>query len=193
MNYLICCIFFTFTFNSTAQKVLNLIHRVELKIEKSKYTKALELLNKAELLNYDFCGISDLEVKQLIVRNRLLIFDAKNEALHAANELNKLDYYFSENLDSIKMTYFLKVIDKAIIKMQIDSCLNKLDTIKYEDLYINFPLNVNFSNKPFLLTYKTLKSIKRATFKTTEENSKSSNLDRFKDAVRKEAFYLMLL
>lgn len=193
MKLLVFYLFLCSTINANSQKSLRLIKRAELKIENGKYDKALKFLDRAESISYGFCGVSVIEAQQEIAFNKLRIYDFRHEDLKAANKLNELSYYFGRNLDSIKISYFIKAHGKGLVKKEIDSCLSNLNSIKFEDFYYEFPLNVLFSEKPFQLTSETMRILKISTYVNTDENKDIDPVIRFRNAVRNQPFYLLLI
>lgn len=175
-----------------SQNGFKVIQKAEKKIEQGNLDRANKLLNKADSMDYGFCGNAWMEARDLIALNRIKILESKGQYLQAANTLNQEHLFYGSNLDSLKMTYFLKVIDKSKIKSEIDSCINRLYSIDSVDFLGGYSFNVNFSDEPFYLSYETLRNIKRQTFLTTDKNKDLSNLDRFKLAIREQSFYLLL-
>ena len=174
------------------QKGFGVIKRAEKKIEQGKYDKAEKLLKKADSMNYGFCGNAWIDAREAIAENRIKIFNAKGEYLMAANTLNAINFYHGENLDSLKMAYFIKALDKNLIKKEIDSCINLITTLDSIDFITGLDLNVNFSNTPFTITYKTLRSVRRDTFVQTETNKNTPLLERFKNSLIRQPFYMLL-
>jgi tetratricopeptide (TPR) repeat protein len=184
-----------FIFASTflfCQEGFDVIRRAEKKIEQGKLEKALKLLDKAGSMNYGFCGNAWIDAREAIVLNQVKIYDAKGEYLMAANTINSAYLYFGENLDSLKMAYFIKSIDKESIKRELDSCINLITTLDSVSFLRGFEFNVTFSNTPFFISHKTLDSVRRDTFIQTETNKNTPLLDRFKNSLRSQPFYQLL-
>ncbi len=176
-----------------SQNGFKVIRKAEKQIEKGNLTKALKLLDKANSMDYGFCGNAWNEAEEAIAFNRVKIYDATGEFLKAANELNSINYYYRENLDSLKIVYFIKDIDKQIIKREIDSCIATINNLDSIDFYFGLDLNVNFSEKPFHISYETLKIVRKDIFMLTDENKNVSMLNRFQLSLNKQPFYLLLL
>jgi len=175
-----------------SQEGFDVIRRAEKKIDHGNYEKALKLLEKADSMNYGFCGNAWIEAREAIVLNRIKIYDAKGEHLKAANALNSANLYYGENLDSLKIAYFIKTIDKEQIKREIDSCINLISTLDSIDFLMGLEFNVTFSDTPFIISHNTLESVRRYTFDQTETNKNTLLLDRFKSSLRRQSFYLLL-
>lgn len=180
---------------SFSQKGFDVIRKAEKKINQGNYNKALKLLNKADSMNYGFCGNAWMEARAAIAFNKTKIAAAQGEYLLAANELNKMSYsfYHQEDIDSLKMTYLLKTIDKEIMRNEIDSCLNLISTIENEYFYVGLYLDVDFIQNPFHITYETLTSVRKDTFIQTDKNASLSNIERFRASIRNQSFYRLLL
>ena len=178
--------------NLYSQDGFDVIQRAEKKIENGKYEKALKLLEKADSMNYGFCGNTWIEAREAISFNRFKIFDAKSEYLQAANTLNSINLNYSENIDSLKMSYFIKAVGKKIIKHEVDSCINLISSIDSIDFILGFELKVLFSNQPFQLSYDTFRTVRRDTFIQIESNKDILPLERFKNSLRRQPFYLLL-
>lgn len=174
------------------QEGFDIIRQAEKKIEQGKYEKAETLLKRADSMNYGFCGNAWIEARDAIALNRVKILDAKGEHLQAANVLNSANLYYGENLDSLKMTYFIKALNKDSIKKEIDSCLNLITTLDSINFWMELELNVAFSDTPFIISHSTLREAKRDTFLQTEANKDIPLLDRFKGSIRRQPFYLLL-
>ncbi|MFK7783902.1 MAG: hypothetical protein AB8B56_02240 [Crocinitomicaceae bacterium] len=188
-------VFFLFTFATTClycQEGFDVIRRAEKKIEQHKYEKALKLLEKADSMNYGFCGNAWIEAREAIALNRIKIFDAKGEHLKAANTLNSVNFYFGENLDSLKTAYFIKALDRNLIKEEIDSCINLISTLDSVDFFMGLEFNVSFSDSPFIISSSTLRFVRRDAFIQTEINKDIPILERFKNSLRRQSFYLLL-
>jgi tetratricopeptide (TPR) repeat protein len=175
------------------QNGFNVIRRAEKKIEQGKFEKAEKLLKKADSMSYGFCGNAWVEAKESIALNRVKIFDAKGEYLNAANTLNSVFYYYEKNVDSLKVMYFLKTLDKDFMKKEIDSCINLITSLDSDDFLNGIELNVSFSNSPFIISYNTLISIRKDMYLQTEDNKNTPFLDRFKGSLRRQPFYMLLL
>jgi tetratricopeptide (TPR) repeat protein len=176
-----------------SQNGFELIRKAEIKIEKGKYRKALNFLEKADKLNYGFCGITKSEAWEAITLNRVKIFDAKGQYLEAANFLNSSSYISETDFDSLKMSYFLKVCDKQLMKKEIDSCLNQITSIDSIDFINGIELNVSFSTQPFIISFKSSQLILEETYRQTALNKDILLIDRFYKAFRNQNFYLLLL
>lgn len=178
-----------------SQNGFNVIRKAEKKIVKGNYDKAMKLLNKAESMSFGFCGNAYWEAYEIIANNRIKIYTAQGQSLKAANELNNRSFLFDYpgNTDSLKMVFFLKSIDKQTIKNQLDSAISIIPKIDQEFFYSEFNLQVCFSEKPFALSFKTMRLIRRETYIETEQNKDFTELERFKSAIKNQAFYQLLL
>lgn len=177
------------------QNGFDVIRKAEKKIEQGNYSKAMKLLCKADSMSFGFCGNAWWEARESITLNKCKIYTVKGESLKAANTLNNtvFNMIVSENIDSLKMVYFLKSIDNQIIKQQLDSVISLITSINPEWFLSGFSLPVNFSEKPFYLSYDTMRSIRRETYIESEQNKYLTELERFKLAIKKQDFYQLLL
>lgn len=195
MKTILFSLFLINTVFSSSQDGFKVIHKAENKIAHKKYNQALELLNKASTMDYGFCGNAWMEAKDKIALNRIIIYEVRGESLKAANELNNshINFYNGENSDSLKMIHFLKTINKEIIKNQLDSAIKSLAVVDDQYFYSDFSLAVTFSEKPFYISYETMRSIRKKTYITNELNKNIPVLNRFKIAIKNQAFYSLLL
>lgn len=176
-----------------SQNGFTMIRKAEKQFEKGNLKKALKLLDKADSMDYGFCGNARYEADEAIAFNRLKIYDATGDYIKAANELNSINYYYRGNVDSLKIIYFIKGFDKQIIKREIDSCIATINNLDSIDFFSGLDLNVNFSEKPFHISYETLKNVRKDTFMLTEENRNIPMLNRFQLSLIKQPFYLLLI
>ncbi|MNJ84682.1 hypothetical protein D3C87_21400 [compost metagenome] len=185
-----CCVFL-FSFG---QKGFEVIEQAEKQIEKGNYKKAEKLLNKADSMDYGFCGLAWGEARSIIAINRCKIRAGRGEYLLAANQLNNTDYWNSYELDTLKMTYFIRSLGKEIIKREIDSCLEAIvsvDSTEWMDFELT--LYVGFSEKPLIFSYETSQMIFRDVIYPSKEYKEKTLIDRFRLAVKKQYFYQLLL
>lgn len=194
MKSIAFCCFCFLSFHSFSQKGYQFIERAEKQIEKGNYKKASRLLDKAGAADYGFCGLAWIEARFDIAANRAKIRAEKGEYLEAANDLNEMVNNSRYDLESLRMTYFIRALGKERIKREIDSCLEsmtRIDTtgwMEVEELY----LNVRFSEKPFVIAYDTVLLIYGQTFSPREEDRDKPLIERFRIAVRNQPFYKQL-
>lgn len=185
------CLVFLFSFG---QNGFDLIHRAEKQIEKGNYRKASKLLDKADSSCLGTCGLAITEGHEAIRFNRLKIrAEMRHDYINVANELNAGNFYFVEGIDSLKMSYFIKCLDKKILKREIDSCLEAIEELDSSNLEYDFALNVSFSNKPFKLSYYSGSAIFHEIYYLNSKDKEIAIIDRFRKAVKNQAFYKLLL
>lgn len=181
-------------FFSFGQEGLKVINRAGKEIDKGRYKKAAKLLDKADSMNYGFCGLAWIDAKQGIAFHRTKILAHNGEYLKAANELNRIDIYEAdEDMDSLKMDYFTKCIDKKILKHEIDSCLESIRSLENLEFDYELVLNTSFSEKPLKISYNNVMKIHVETFIPASRDKETVIIDRFRKAVRNLAFYKLLL
>lgn len=194
MKSLVLYCFSLLSFNTFSQEGYRFIERAEKQIEKGNYQKASKLLDKADSSGYGFCGLAWIEAHWEIAANRVKIHAGKGEYLEAGNELNGMVNQMNYELESLRMKYFIQALGKDRIKREIDSCLEsitRIDTVDWmsaEALY----LNVSFSEKPYVIPYETVLLIYQQTFSPRTEDRGKPLIDRFRIAVRNQAFYKQL-
>lgn len=179
---------------SWSQKGFDVIRQAEKKIEKGKFDKALKLLDQADTMSYGFCGNAWFEAKERIALNRAKIFDYIGEPLKAGIALNDCSFFFNPEIDSIKIAYFINEFGKELVKREIDSCI---ETLTYADLdsmeiWMEVKLKVNFSEKPFILSYGTVDTTFQDMHRNVEKHQDKGFLDRFKIALHRKPFYRLL-
>lgn len=175
-----------------SQDGFDVIRHAEKKIEQGKYEKALQLLDKADTMDYGFCGNAWMEAREAITLDRVKIYEAQGDYLEAANTLNSADLFYRDNIDSLKTAYYIKVLDKEIMKSEIDSCIALITSIDSVDFLMGLSFNVTFIDEPFRISNATLRYVRMDTFLQTEENKNIPQLDRFKSSLVRQPFYLLL-
>lgn len=186
--------FCLFLFISFGQDGYKLIARTKNKIDRGNYTKALKLLDKADSMDYGFCGLAWVGAKQEIAFHRIRILAHNGEYLKAANELNRIDIYEpDEDIDSLKMIYYLKSIDKEILKKEIDSCLESFKSLESLAADYELFLDVRFSEKPLKISYVNTMKIYVETFFPALKDKETLTIDRFRNSVMNRTFYKLLL
>lgn len=179
---------------SWSQKGFDVIRQAEKKIEKGKFDKALKLLDQADTMNYGFCGNAWFETKESIALNRAKIFDSMEEPLKAAITLNNCSFFFNTEIDSIKTAYFINEFGKELVKREIDSCIEALTYADIDSMgiWMEIKLKVNFSEKPFILSYGTVDATLQDMNRNVEKHQDKGFLDRFKIALHRKPFYRLL-
>lgn len=175
-----------------SQKGFKVIRKAENKIKHGHYSKALKLLNKADTMDYGFCGNAWSEADEAIALNRIKIYRTQGGSLIAANELNKLNVMFSPNIDSLKVEYFALVFEKSRMKREIDSCIDLIPSIDSIDFMTGLKLGVKFSETPFIISYDSLLKIRVDMDQTYEANKDKGMLERFKISLYRQPFYRLL-
>jgi hypothetical protein len=181
---------------SWAQEGFKLIRKAEKKIENGRYTKALSLLDRAENSNYGFCGNAWLEADDAIAKNRVKIYDALNEPFKAAEIINSLEFFYSnDDLDSIKTAYYVDALGKELVKNEIDSCINRLQAGLMDSIHRiwEIELATSFTEDPFVITNSTLSKALRESMLAMNENLEGSFFEEFKAAIRRQPFYQLLI
>ena len=191
MKTILSSLFLTVCFWSFGQDGFRVIAKAEKQIDKGNLTKALRLLEKADSMDYGFCGNAWMDAEEKITLNRVRIFDIKQEYLNAANELNKSAFFGIKGIDSLKVAYFIKHYGKEKVKLEIDSCLALITVIDKRDMKLILP--VSFSEEPLTFSFETVVKLGALTFNDPTKDETVTDLERFKSAVRTQSFYLLLL
>jgi hypothetical protein len=191
MKTIFTFLFLTVCFSIFGQDGFRVIAKAEKQIDKGNLTKALRLLAKADSMDYGFCGNAWMDANEKITMNRVRIFVLKGEYLNAANELNRNHFYGIKGIDSLKIAYFTKHFGKAKVKTEIDSCLALIKVIDKREMKLILP--VSFSEEPLTFSFETVVKLGALTFNDPTKDETITDLERFKAAVRKQAFYQLLL
>jgi hypothetical protein len=132
---LIFLVFFNLILQTFAQKGFKVIHKAEQKYEDGQNKRALELLSKAEKMNYGFCGNARMGAKRAINLLRTKIYINKKEYQLARNSLDSIGWeYKGDNLDSIKIRTYQMEYGKDSLSNMIDSSLvnTKVECEEYD-------------------------------------------------------------
>lgn len=181
-----------------SQKGFDVIRKAERKIERGNYTRALHLLEKAEKMNYGFCGNAWIEAEESILMNKAKIYSKTGDNLQAANTLNELSFemYHPQNVDSLKTVYYVNEFGKERVKHEIDSCIailswKEVDSmILLEDMTIQ--LHVSFLEKPFNISFWTYQGARYASQKKQDDSPIDDPNERLRTALRERPFYQVL-
>ena len=145
------------------QRGYKVIDRAEAKYQKGKYDKALRLLNKAEKMDYGFCGNAWIEADMAIMDLRVSIYMAKKEYQKVRNSLDSSGLGFTEYSDSIRIVTYQMEYGKDSLAKMIDSSLQNINIRYINDICI---ADIQLTNGDFI----QLKSPWILFSKSTEEN-----------------------
>lgn len=199
MKHFILFILIVVTPFAWSQKGFKVIRKAEQKMEQGNYQKALRLLDKADGMNYGFCGNAWIEAQELIVINRATVYAKLDQPLRAADTLNALtSLYITAPIDSLKTVYYVEEFGKERVKREIDSCIALITSESLKSLMYygrtNLYLDVRFSAEPFSLSYyPTLESIVFRLRRDAQAIPIESVLQRFKLILLEQPFYQVLL
>lgn len=183
-----------------SQKGFDVIHKAERKIERGNYTRALHLLEKAEKMNYGFCGNAWIEAQESILIDKAEIYSKTGNHLLAANTLNEFSFwmylYHPENVDSLKTVYCVNEFGKERVKHEIDSCLAILSWKKVDSMILlednTIQLHVSFLEKPFNISFWTYQAARYASQKKQDDSPIDDPNERLRTALRERPFYQVL-
>ena len=112
------------TQNISAQKAYKVIEKAEHKIVEKNYEKALKLLNKAENMDYGFCGNAKLTADYEIDSLRFVAYFKLNKFELARKSLDSLfSFGKREDLDSLKVLTYQKEYGDEFIRNIIDKSI----------------------------------------------------------------------
>ena len=196
MRHTLILFFLLISTLSWGQSGFDVIRKAQRKADQQEYTKALRLLNRAENMNYGFCGNAWIEAEEMITETQAHIYAETGQFELAANTLNKLDWFLATSeADSLKTTYYVQAFSKELVKREIDSCIALISEETFNsvfDIDMSIVLNVNFSDEPFRINLP----LGSRPSEAVESDSNAKNLtviDRFKIALREQPFYQVLL
>jgi len=176
-----------------AQDGFKLIYKAECQIEKGNLDKAMKLLIKADSMNYGFCGNAWIEARSSIALNKAKIMNAQGESLKAANLINNSSFMSSnQDVDSLKIAYYLETIEKQLIKREFDSCINEIKSMDQINFFEGIAFNVKFSENPFVLSLESFNEIFRSYRLNFNDKSEDEKLSLFKEIIREQPFYRLL-
>lgn len=183
-----------FAGNLYAQDGFRVIHKAEKKIEQGNYDRALKLLEKADSMDYGFCGNAWIEAEEVITINKAKIFSAQGDPMKAANLINEGGIFMIAPRDSLKMAYYAQAVGKERLRREIDSCIERIpppDSIDY--FFSELRLNVSFCDQPIVLDYWAMNRVRIDMALHASEESDMPTVDRMKAALRRQDFYKPLL
>ena len=109
-----------------AQRGFHVIRKAERKYEAGKRKAALRLLNRAEKLDYGFCGNSWIEANRSIWLLRSRVYLESGKYLKARNSLDSISWeYKGDNLDSIRIRIYQLEFGKMKVSQGIDFAIKK--------------------------------------------------------------------
>jgi hypothetical protein len=125
-----------------AQRGYKVINKAEKKIESKDYLKALRLLDRAEKMDYGFCGNARLEADLAIDSLRFVAFYKLNKYESARKSLDSLFSFGNrEDLDSLKVLTYQKEYGTEFLKNIIDKSIsNSYLDCNVDDCYGNIPI-----------------------------------------------------
>ncbi len=138
----IILVFFTLPLQTFAQKGFKVIRKAENKFQNGRNDRALNLLSKAENMNYGFCGNAWMDADRAINLLRAKIYIDKREYQMARNSIDSISWeYLGDNLDSIRIKTYLMEYGKDSLSAMLDSSLvsTKVECGEY-DCYAIIPL-----------------------------------------------------
>ncbi|WP_417871391.1 hypothetical protein [Winogradskyella sp.] len=162
-----------------AQRGFKVIERAEKKIESYNYSKALKLLDKAEKMNYGFCGNAWLEARNEIDSLRFVAFFNQGKYDLARKSLDSL-YSFGQrdDLDSLKVLTYQKELGNELLKKLIDESLpnSYVECGDIIDCYGIIPLSQN----DMFLKFKIGETMEIYFMEENQEKKNKLWIDEFK-------------
>ncbi len=138
--------------NAISQNGFRVIQKAESNVNEGNSKKALKLLNKAEKMDYGFCGNAYIEAENRIDFLRSMIY-LKNKNYELARASLDSIVWFSErnDIDSIKVWTYQQELGSKYLNRIIDSSLKKsIVKCNENDCYGIIPLK----NKETTLKFK---------------------------------------
>jgi hypothetical protein len=135
---------FTIIYATTVftQSGFKTIQKADIKYEKGKYYKSLNLLNKADTMNYGFCGNAWMDANSAINILRYHIYTDLENYQMARNSLDSITWIRQgSRIDSLKIrSYQLQYGAKTISEL-IDTTLNNVTIIcQNNSCYAQIPI-----------------------------------------------------
>lgn len=126
-----------------AQSGFHVIKKAERKYEAGKEKAALRLLNRAEKLDYGFCGNSWIGANRSICLLKARIYMDSDKYLEARNSLNSILWeHEDDNLDSIRIRTYQLQFGKMKVSEGMDLALKNAYLESDEsDCYVIMPMN----------------------------------------------------
>jgi len=168
--YILLLIFIGTSKSVFSQRGYKVIKKAQNKIEFNDFSKAIKLLNKAEKMDYGFCGNAWLVAKQEIDSLRFVAFynlkkyDLARRSLDSIISFSKRD-----DLDSLKVLTYQKEYGNEFLKKHIKESLSS-SYVECDDIIDCYGI-IPLKNNKFI----RFKIIENMNLYFMEENSEKQN------------------
>ena len=124
MKLILLLLTLTISLHAFSQNGFELISKAENRYAHGHTNSALRLLDKAEKVNYGFCGNAWSDAKRAIILLRAEIYIQQQEYQLARNSVDAISYgYLKDNFDSIRIRTYQMEYGKDSLSSMIDTSL----------------------------------------------------------------------